>query len=66
MTEEQDTQGLQLGATAAQVALEHTVSQYHIGVGGILGHLAEVAHNLAEDGYTLEQFSTLLAGNDIE
>ena len=66
MTEEPDTQGLNLGATAAQVALEHTVSNYLIGVGGILGHLAEVADNLAQDGYTLEQFSQLLAGNDIE
>ena len=66
MTEQTDTQGLDLGATAAQVALEHTVSNYLVGVGGILGHLAEVADNLAQDGYTLEQFSQLLAGNDIE
>jgi len=60
------TQGQVLGAGAAQEALEHTVSSYLVGVGAILGHLAEAARNLAEDGLSLLDFATLLEGNDID
>ena len=60
------TQGQVLGAGAAQEALEHTVSSYLVGVGAILGHLAQAARNLAEDGLSLLDFATLLEGNDID
>ncbi len=60
------TQGQVLGAGAAQSALEHTVSSYLVGVGAILGHLAEAARNLAEDGLGLLDFAELLEGNDLD
>ena len=60
------TQGQGMGASAAQEALEHTVSSYLVGVGAILGRLSEDARGLAEDGYTLEDFADLLEGKDID
>ena len=60
------TQGQVLGATAAQSALEQTVSSYLVGVGAVLGSLAQAARNLAEDGLSLLDFATLLEGNDID
>ncbi len=60
------TQGQVLGATAAQSALEHTVSSYLMGVGAVLGTLAQAARNLAEDGLGLLDFAELLEGNDLD
>lgn len=61
----EENQGEALIGVVANVALEHSVSSYLIGVGMVLKAVVTAARALADDGLDLAQFADLLEGQDV-